>query len=138
MWLVECLPFSKVLAIVSNYFVWFFLRNVQVDSKTEQGINVTFDRGLPLWQSLEGRFAIFFMECSPVQKMMLQNLMLVPFNVFVILLFFLNEYKKAVRFGLPTFDFPQNTFSYSRRLIFLCFIWLIVYLLLYAFGFFLL
>lgn len=100
---------SGIIVAAGNFSIGYFFRHVSVTNKTGILADVSFDQTLTFWSSLEGRFLLFYMGCTPEQKQTIQN---IPFNCITILLiafYIWQNYLKAIR--TPMTEISDNTNS---------------------------
>lgn len=87
---------SKIIVSANNVTIGYFFRNVTINKKVGIDVDITYDKANQLWQTLYGKFMLFYMQCTPIQKLNLQNLITSSSVTLFCLLFFVLEYKKAI------------------------------------------
>lgn len=89
--------FSKIIVSIENFALSFFLKKVTMDSQSGSDLVVSYDKTDKFWDTLSGKSLLFYMNCSPLQKLTIQNSILTGIG-FLLLLFYIREnYLKAVR-----------------------------------------
>lgn len=126
--------FSKTFATAGNFTVGYFFRNVKINSKVGIDVDITYDKTNEIWQTLYGKFMLFFMQCSPNQKLFLQNLITNIFLTLFGVLYFIYEYKKAIDTPILNKNFQKIKGFEKTKIMQFCLLWLVIYFFLLFIG----
>lgn len=100
---------SGFIVAIGNFSTGYFFRHVSVKNKTGILTDVSFDQTLPFWNSLQGKFLLFYMGCTPEQKQAVQN---IPFNcisILFILFYIRKNYLKAIQIPMAEVDYDTKS-----------------------------
>ena len=125
---------SKIVVSASNFTIGYFFRHVTINRKVGIDVDITYDHTNQLWQNLYGKFMLFYMQCSPGQKLTLQNLVTSSFATLFCFYFFIYEYKKAVSTPIGNNLIQYTNADESSKIMQSCYLWIAVYLLFFILG----
>lgn len=120
---------NKTIVSASNFTVGYFFRNVTINKKVGIDVDITYDKENQFWQTLYGKFMLFYMQCTPSQKLILQNVTTSAFVTLFCIFYFICEYKKAISTPINRSFVQLINVNDNKTVLRSCYFWITVYVL---------